>query len=476
MKPSNIIGFKIIDPFGVTSNNPPERPTATSPADESYFDEIDAITLKAGVFSDSDGDDHAQTKWQVLRADNRDLVYEEISTTDLTQHTIPAGSLDPGLKYVWRARYEDSNGNLSSWSSELSFKVGTSETESLPAVESGVAMTDFGMISFVHWPNDPNATSVINVTYDSKYYRIGTYDPTMGGYIEYGNGLMIEPGKAYWILAREGLRVNYSGIPVSLLVDIDVSLSYKASTGNGWNMIACPNAANYLWDHVKVVYDHTEYDMSDPTVDTLIDRKLWKWDNGSYLSYSPGDNFLMEKYSGYWVKAKQANVYLRFPVSAQADLSNTKVMLASFLDKVKKWVLSTATATADSGGSPPMPMGALSSDAKGGGGGSCFIATAAYGSAMAPQVNVLREFRDRFLLTSSIGKTFVDCYYKYSPPLADFIEKHHRLKTAVRIILLPVVGLSWIAVRNGFAFTMVLMLVFGTGIAGFIRYRKKSER
>jgi len=48
--------------------------------------------------------------------------------------------------------------------------------------------------------------------------------------------------------------------------------------------------------------------------------------------------------------------------------------------------------------------------------GSCFIATAAYGSAMEPQVKLLRQFRDRFMLANTAGKTFVHLYYIYPPP------------------------------------------------------------
>ncbi len=75
----------------------------------------------------------------------------------------------------------------------------------------------------------------------------------------------------------------------------------------------------------------------------------------------------------------------------------------------------------------------------GGGGGGCFIATAAYGSYLAPEVMVLRGFRDRYLLTNGPGQAFVDLYYRFSPPIAAFIKEHDSLKEAVRWGLTPVV-------------------------------------
>jgi len=63
----------------------------------------------------------------------------------------------------------------------------------------------------------------------------------------------------------------------------------------------------------------------------------------------------------------------------------------------------------------------------------CFIATAAYGTDTAKEIDILREFRDAVLLPNSLGARFVSFYYKTSPPIANFISQHEVLRTAVRV-------------------------------------------
>jgi len=67
----------------------------------------------------------------------------------------------------------------------------------------------------------------------------------------------------------------------------------------------------------------------------------------------------------------------------------------------------------------------------------CFIATACYGTPMAKEVKILRNFRNEYLLTNPIGEVFVGLYYKTSPPIAEFIKEHPILKKTVRYILNP---------------------------------------
>ncbi|MFH1453626.1 MAG: CFI-box-CTERM domain-containing protein [Armatimonadota bacterium] len=71
----------------------------------------------------------------------------------------------------------------------------------------------------------------------------------------------------------------------------------------------------------------------------------------------------------------------------------------------------------------------------------CFIATAAYGTPVAEEVMVLRKFRDKYLIHSAPGRIFVKNYYRYSPPVAEFIKDKPGLKAAVRIMLKPLIEL-----------------------------------
>ena len=89
----------------------------------------------------------------------------------------------------------------------------------------------------------------------------------------------------------------------------------------------------------------------------------------------------------------------------------------------------------------------------GGGKSGCFIATAAYGSYLDPHVMVLRHFRDDVLLQSDLGTAFVHFYYKYSPPIADFIAQHDTLRMIFRLALTPLIFGAEYPLAAGFLFT-----------------------
>ena len=91
---------------------------------------------------------------------------------------------------------------------------------------------------------------------------------------------------------------------------------------------------------------------------------------------------------------------------------------------------------------------------------NCFIATAAFGSTMAPQVETFRNFRDRYLATNEIGRAVGKFYYKYSPKLAGAIADSEILRAGSRLLLWPVLAFVWLSLKIGFGWTLALLGFF----------------
>ena len=76
--------------------------------------------------------------------------------------------------------------------------------------------------------------------------------------------------------------------------------------------------------------------------------------------------------------------------------------------------------------------------------GGCLIATATYGSELAPQVQQLREFRDNTLLKTESGSIFMSgfnqFYYSFSPTIADWERENPAFKETVKLVITPLVS------------------------------------
>jgi len=111
-------------------------------------------------------------------------------------------------------------------------------------------------------------------------------------------------------------------------------------------------------------------------------------------------------------------------------------------------------------------------------GGFCFIATAAYGTPMSGEIQILRQFRDQYLLTNPLGQAFVNFYYRLSPPIAEFITEHPGLKPMVRTGLLPAVVTSTIVVNTSptekIAILGLLVLITVTVVTSAMRWRRRD--
>lgn len=133
------------------------------------------------------------------------------------------------------------------------------------------------------------------------------------------------------------------------------------------------------------------------------------------------------------------------PYSATGDLdndgTNNVTEYNNVLDNAGKLADFVIAATSpDLNGTEPIRT-------PGGGGNSCFIATAAYGTPMAGELDVLRAVRDGWLLPHALGTAFVDSYYRMSPPVADRVAASDGARYAVRAVLEPIIGLSRLFMR-----------------------------
>jgi hypothetical protein len=107
----------------------------------------------------------------------------------------------------------------------------------------------------------------------------------------------------------------------------------------------------------------------------------------------------------------------------------------------------------------------------------CFIASAAYGTPMIDQIQVLRDFRDGYLMTNPAGRWFVSTYYRHSPPLARFIARHDSLRALVRAALTPVIWLTTLVMKTTLLQKMAMLVSMIAAVSAavfWLRRRRQS--
>ena len=126
------------------------------------------------------------------------------------------------------------------------------------------------------------------------------------------------------------------------------------------------------------------------------------------------------------------NFDLQFRIPQTATLGDYQVVVSTVVDNVP--VINTITFEVVEKGDK---ITQVAKEKKGG----CLIATAAFGSEMAPQVQFLREIRDNTVLQTESGSAFMtgfnQFYYSFSPAIADYERENPAFKEAVKITLTP---------------------------------------
>ena len=126
------------------------------------------------------------------------------------------------------------------------------------------------------------------------------------------------------------------------------------------------------------------------------------------------------------------NFDLQFRIPQTATLGDYQVIVSTVIDNVP--VINTITFVVVEKGDK---ITQVAKEKKGG----CLIATAAFGSEMAPQVQFLREIRDNTVLQTESGSAFMagfnQFYYSFSPAIADYERENPAFKETVKLTLTP---------------------------------------
>ena len=108
-------------------------------------------------------------------------------------------------------------------------------------------------------------------------------------------------------------------------------------------------------------------------------------------------------------------------------------------------------------------------------GGFCFIATAAYGSPMGADLDLLRAFRDQILWPTALGRAFVRSYYDWGQSAAAWIAPRPWAKSLVKVALQPLVWFAALTTTLGGMETMLLLALLGTAALNLRRRRRRHD-
>ncbi|MCL5808785.1 MAG: hypothetical protein M1418_09625 [Deltaproteobacteria bacterium] len=142
------------------------------------------------------------------------------------------------------------------------------------------------------------------------------------------------------------------------------------------------------------------------------------------------------------------------------------------VNEIMAWLEKSSTTTTTV---PPTTTTIAPSSEGGGGGGGCFIATAAYGSPMEYHVQILRDFRDRYLLDHKLGKKFVNLYYQATPQIAQAISKSETLRFLTRWLLIPFVGVAYLTINFGIMTTLLIITLAILLLISFVWVLRKTD-
>jgi hypothetical protein len=302
-------------------------------------------------------------------------------------------------------------------------------------------------------------------SYDKTQWRFFRWDAVHSKYIELKTPDWdpmrhdFDFGRGYWIISRNPTEVDIQGNPTG--VD---QIELEGMPGRElWNQIGSIYLQDFridmfpncnLW--VTPKSGGISFQLNDP-LNPYTHVTLKEYIGGvSYTNIGDEPGEILEAGKGYWLKnIWDENIILSFDPAGLGQVPTTADLPGpEFLARIAQQ------------DDPPDPPPSFENSASvsfaggsGGGGGGCFIATAAYGDYDHPGVQLLRDFRDRYLSKNRSGRFFAGMYYRYSPCLASLVGKHKTIGVLARFNLMPLMGMSAVVSKTN-AYTFLMLLGF----------------
>ena len=114
-----------------------------------------------------------------------------------------------------------------------------------------------------------------------------------------------------------------------------------------------------------------------------------------------------------------------------------------------------------------------------GAGAGCCACASAYAKTDDARLNMIREFRDKYLMTNPLGRGIAALYYNvFSPPVAHYINSHPEVKPLARTVLMPVVAFSAVATDTTLAekIAILVFIAFASGaLLVWLRWRRHKR-
>jgi len=392
------------------SNFPPDTPNIVYP--ENYSGDVEVpLTIATTDFSDPNDDDHFLSQWQISeQSDFSTRVVDITSDIYMTTFSVPHMVLKPNHKYYVRVRFFDVYYTASNWSSTVEF---TTAYFIEDLNNNGIADVDE-----VDDSVDFNSDGIPDNSQPQIIKCAQAFDGSVSIGIEKVSS-SAEEIESLEVIDPDTISDTLNR-PADLIFGL-FAYRLRVSTPGDVATIRIYFSGDIFGSDVFYKYDTINgwYDYSEHTIFN---------DDGKSITLEVKDG-------GYGDSDGLANGIIVDPGG-----------IASFGDS---------------------SLSSFGSNVMG-----CFIATAAFGSKFEKHVQLLRRFRDLYLMPNSIGRAFVKAYYKYSPPMADFIAKHDLLRTMIRWSLAPLIAVSWMLLHFGITPTLLLMgLMFSGMVIGFRKLR-----